>query len=117
LLLIIALLFWSAYEYGRYVAGYDRAEASATIDDLYQKIQELQQEKADIQQQNAMLERNSRIDGDAGNDTIYGGIGADTIDGGADDDIAYGEAGDDIIDGDTWKTTLDLMQHNVQKSI
>ena len=66
LLLLIAISFWSAYEYGRYVAGYDRAEASTTIDDLYQQIQEIRQEKADIQQQNAMLERNSRIDGDAG---------------------------------------------------
>lgn len=65
-LLLIALLVWVAYEYGRNVAGYDRVEATAVIDDLYQKIHQIQQEKADIEQQNAMLERNSRIDGDAG---------------------------------------------------
>jgi Ca2+-binding RTX toxin-like protein len=40
------------------------------------------------------------LNGDAGNDTIYGGGGIDTVSGGADNDRIYGNAGNDVLNGD-----------------
>lgn len=67
LFLLFSLCIWQAYDYGRSVAGFDRAEASQAMDELYQQIQEMKLKNSEILQQNAMLERNSRIDDDAGN--------------------------------------------------
>lgn len=66
LLLLVVLSVWLAYEHGRNVAGFDRVEASQAMDELYQKIQQMKLQNEAIRQQNAMLERNSKIDDDAG---------------------------------------------------
>lgn len=66
LIFLVALSVWLAYEHGRTVAGFDRAEASQAMDELYQQIQKMKLKNDEIQQHNAMLERNSIIDDDAG---------------------------------------------------
>lgn len=66
IVLMLLLLNWLAYEHGRNVAGFDRMEATAVMDELHRQILELEQENDEIQQHNAMLERNSQIDEDAG---------------------------------------------------
>ena len=66
LILLVVLSVWLAYDYGRNVAGFDRVEASQAMDELYQQIQQMKLKNDEIQQHNAMLERNSQIDDDAG---------------------------------------------------
>src|SRR5262249_42601830 len=44
---------------------------------------------------------NDHLNGDAGNDVLYGNDGDDTISGGADNDTIYGGAGDNILHGDS----------------
>lgn len=48
-----------------------------------------------------------RLNGGAGNDSLYGGLGEDRIDGGADDDTLAGELGDDLIEGGAGDDSLD----------
>jgi len=64
ILVAIALLIWSAYDYGRNVAGYDRAEAISMTDELQQQLEDARGEITENQRQAAMLERNNMIDGD-----------------------------------------------------
>lgn len=64
--LLFAVLVWMAFESGRVAAGYDRAEATEIIDDMHQQIQQMQLKNDAIVQHNAMLERNIKIDEDAG---------------------------------------------------
>lgn len=46
------------------------------------------------------------IEGNAGNDLLFGGIDDDTAIGGAGDDIVHGDAGNDLLTGDTGVDTL-----------
>lgn len=61
----IALMCWLAFAYGQRVAGYDKSEAANYIADLEQQIENLNSQNIDSQRKNAMLERNSTIDGGA----------------------------------------------------
>ena len=74
--LLLLLLNWISYEYGRSVAGFDMIEASAQVEELQHQIEQMDRKNDEIQQHNAMLERNSRIDGDAGKHLEYGVIGS-----------------------------------------
>jgi len=65
IIVAIALLIWSAYDYGRNVAGFDRAEAISVTDELQQQLEDAHEQITENQRQAAMLERNNRIDGDA----------------------------------------------------
>jgi hypothetical protein len=65
LIALLALIIWSAFVYGQKVAGYDKGEAVAYIDDLQQQLDETIAQKAESEHQAAMLERNSVIDGGA----------------------------------------------------
>ena len=66
IVLLFAALVWMAFESGRVAAGYDGAEAAEIIDDMNQQIQQMQLKNDAIVQHNAMLERNIKIDEDAG---------------------------------------------------
>ena len=65
LLFILLILLWISYEYGRRVAGFDSADADAYIEQLQTQLEETQSEIIESNRQATMLERNSRIDGDA----------------------------------------------------
>jgi hypothetical protein len=65
ILVAIAMLIWFAYDHGRHVAGFDRAEAFSVTDELQQQLEDAQGQITENQRQAAMLERNNRIDGDA----------------------------------------------------
>lgn len=62
---MLALSIWLSFEYGRNVAGYNRADAVAYISQLQEQLEELQAEKVESNRQATMLKRNSRIDDDA----------------------------------------------------
>lgn len=62
---LILILIWSAFEYGRRVAGYDSADADAYIAQLQAQLEESQAEIIEVNRKATMLERNSRIDGEA----------------------------------------------------
>jgi len=65
MLCAVALICWLAFAYGQRVAGYDKNEAIAYIEDLEQQIVDLKLKFTESQHQAAMLERNSTIDGGA----------------------------------------------------
>ena len=58
-------LVWASYEYGRYVAGFDSADAEAYIGQLQAQVEESQAKIIETNRQATMLKRNSRIDDDA----------------------------------------------------
>jgi len=62
---LILLSLWSSYEYGRYIAGFDSADADAYIEQLQAQLEESQGENIESNRRATMLERNSRIDDDA----------------------------------------------------
>jgi hypothetical protein len=62
--LLVLVLLGLAFDQGRRIAGYDSGEARSYVDQLQQKIQELQSQSDESQRRAAMLERNSRIDDD-----------------------------------------------------
>jgi len=62
---LIMLALWLSFEYGREVAGYDSADATAYIDQLQAQLEEAQAEILESNRQATMLKRNSRIDDDA----------------------------------------------------
>ncbi len=62
---LILLMLWSAFEYGRNVAGYNSADADAYIGQLQEQLEESQAEIVESRRQATMLERNGRIDDDA----------------------------------------------------
>ncbi len=62
---MILILLLISFDYGRNIAGYDSAEADAYIDQLQAQLEESQAEIIESNRQATMLERNSRIDGDA----------------------------------------------------
>ncbi len=66
-LIVVLVLagFWFSYEYGRSVAGYDASVAGQQMGQLQQQLQQATAKIAEMQHQAAMLERNSKIDGDA----------------------------------------------------
>ena len=61
---VIAAL-WLSFEYGRKVAGYHSTETDAYIQQLKQQLEESQAEIIESKRRATMIERNSRIDGDA----------------------------------------------------
>ena len=65
MLCVIAFICWLAFAYGQRVAGYDKTEAIAYIEDLELQIADLKLKFTESQHQAAMLERNSTIDGGA----------------------------------------------------
>ena len=65
MLCAIAFICWLAFAYGQRVAGYDKNEAAAYIEDLELQIADLKLQYTESQRQTAMLERNSTIDGGA----------------------------------------------------
>jgi len=65
LICLILGLLWFSYEYGRYVAGFDSADADAYINQLQEQLEESQAEIIESTRQATMLERNGRIDDDA----------------------------------------------------
>jgi len=64
--LVCLLLFtvWSAFEYGRYNAGYDSAQSQRTISGLSQQLAVAKAKIVETQRQTSMLERNKQIDAD-----------------------------------------------------
>lgn len=62
---LMVIMIAGAFEYGRRVAGYDSADADAYIAQLQAQIEESQAEIIELNRKATMLERNSRIDGDA----------------------------------------------------
>lgn len=62
---LILFSLWVSYEYGRKVAGYDRGNERAYIDQLQAQLEESEAEILESNRQATMLERNSRIDDDA----------------------------------------------------
>ena len=62
---LVLVLLWTAFEYGRQVAGYDSANAEAYIGQLQAQLEESQAEIIATNRAATMLERNSRIDNDA----------------------------------------------------
>lgn len=62
---VLMALLWGSFEYGRYVAGFDSADASTYIEQLQEQLEESQAEIIESTRQATMLERNSRIDDDA----------------------------------------------------
>lgn len=62
LLCAVALITWLAFAYGQRVAGYDKNEAIAYIEDLEQQIEDLKFQFTESEHQTTMLERNSTID-------------------------------------------------------
>lgn len=63
--LLILLLIWLSYEYGRSVAGFDADEYGLQMAALQEQLDTTNADLAESQHQNAMLERNSKVDGDA----------------------------------------------------
>ena len=62
---IILVSLLGSFEYGRYIAGYNSADADAYIEQLQAQLEESQAEIVENKRQATMLERNSRIDDDA----------------------------------------------------
>lgn len=62
---LILLLMWLVFEYGRNIAGYDKANADFYINRLQAQLDESQAEIVESNRRATMLERNSRIDDDA----------------------------------------------------
>jgi len=60
----------------------------------------------DLTSDNFVLTSGVSINGEAGNDTLWGSNGADTIDGGAGDDSLFGGAGDDAFTGGSGSDTF-----------
>jgi len=61
----VAAGLWLSFEYGRNAAGYDSAETDAYIQQLTEQLEESQAEIIESKRRATMIERNSRIDGDA----------------------------------------------------
>ena len=61
----IAVIIFSAFEYGRFVAGFDQAETDTEIAFLQAKISELTKAKEDLLREKARLTRGQDIDRDA----------------------------------------------------
>ncbi len=65
-LLCIGLVsVWMVYEYGRYAAGYDSADAQQQIAQLKMQVDKLETKSVETQRRSSMLERNRQIDDDA----------------------------------------------------
>jgi hypothetical protein len=64
-LALLAASMWLTYETGRRMAGFDGAETDRVITAHQVEIARLQANLAEYQRQAAMLERNSKIEGDA----------------------------------------------------
>ncbi len=56
---------WLSFEYGRKVAGYDSAESDVYIQQLKEQLEQSEAEIIESKRRATMIERNSRIDGDA----------------------------------------------------
>lgn len=65
MILFLAVSLWSAFEYGRYVAGFDSADADTYIYELQKQLEETHANVIESQRKASMLERNSQIDDDA----------------------------------------------------
>jgi len=61
----VAAGLWLSFEYGRKVAGYHSAETDTYIQQLIEQLEESQAEIIESKRRATMIERNSRIDGDA----------------------------------------------------
>ena len=61
---LVAAMVWMAYEQGRQVAGFDSSDANRVTDMLQAEIENLRVDLAESQRQAAMLETNSKIEGD-----------------------------------------------------
>ena len=57
--------FWLSFEYGRKVAGYHSAETDTYIQQLKEQLEESEAKIIESKRRATMIERNSRIDGDA----------------------------------------------------
>lgn len=64
----ILVMIWSAYEYGRHVAGFDLSDSEDRIADLQQRIDELSSKNDDLHRRNAKLILDQGIDRDAGSE-------------------------------------------------
>lgn len=62
---IVFMVTWSAYEYGRYVAGFDKTEYDSEIEILRQSLDEQTAAKEKALRENARLSRGSDIQKDA----------------------------------------------------
>jgi hypothetical protein len=62
---MILISLWISFEYGRNIAGYNSADADAYIEQLQSQLEQSQDEIIASNRRATMLERNSRIDGDA----------------------------------------------------
>jgi Ca2+-binding RTX toxin-like protein len=60
----------------------------------------------DLTSDNFVLTNGVSINGEAGNDNLWGSNGGDTIDGGAGNDSIFGGAGDDTLTGGTGSDTF-----------
>ncbi len=67
LVALVAAAIWLSYEQGLRSAGFAAADASMYAEQLQLEIEGLKTQLAESQRQTAMLERNSRIDGDTSN--------------------------------------------------
>jgi len=65
ILLVISLLVWSAFEYGRFVAGFDQADYDQEIEILRISLEEQTSRKEDALRENVRLSRGSDIQKDA----------------------------------------------------
>ncbi len=63
LLLILAFGAWTIFDYGRYRAGFDRAEAGKRESNYKQRIEELEGQVADFRSRVAHLESSKKVDG------------------------------------------------------
>ncbi|MDH5483596.1 MAG: hypothetical protein OEY43_00045 [Gammaproteobacteria bacterium] len=66
ILAVICLLIMLAYEHGRHVAGFDKAETESEIEFLQKSLNDLSAEKDNLLRENAKLSRGRDIDQDAG---------------------------------------------------
>lgn len=66
IIVCVLVLIWSAYEYGRYVAGFDQSATDELTSTLQERIAELTRQSEDFQRRNAKLIRDQGIDRDAG---------------------------------------------------
>jgi len=65
ILLVILLVMWSTFEYGRYVAGFDQADYDEEIEILRLSLEDQISRKEDALRENARLSRGSDIQKDA----------------------------------------------------
>jgi hypothetical protein len=65
IVLLVLTSVWMSYEYGRSVAGYDATQFEQQMSEIQMQLELANAEIAESQHQAAMLERNSKIDGDA----------------------------------------------------